>query len=193
MVYLSFLRGCMKSNVLVVSGLWDSGPQHWQTQWMQEQASWSKVAHRDFAAPQRDEWVAELDAAIAACEGPPILLAHSLGCMAVAHWAQSGSPLKIAGAMLVAPSDVEAASYPVDPNGFAPVPMALLPFPSLVVASTNDEYAELGRSQAWAKAWGSEIVEIADAGHLNGDAGYGPWPEGLRLLEEFSAGIQRAE
>ena len=81
----------MKSNVLVVSGLWDSGPEHWQTHWMKDQPDWCKVAHRDFAAPQRDEWVAELDAAIAACEGPPILLAHSLGCMLVAQWAQRRS------------------------------------------------------------------------------------------------------
>jgi predicted alpha/beta hydrolase family esterase len=183
----------MKSNVLVVSGLWDSGPQHWQTHWLKEHTAWSKVAHRDFAAPERDEWVAELDAAIAACEGPPILLAHSLGCMLVTQWAQSGSPLKIAGAMLVAPSDVEAASYPIDPNGFAPIPMSPLPFPSLVVASTNDEYAELARSRAWAAAWGSRIVEIGDAGHINGDAGFGPWPEGLKLLEEFSGGLKSAE
>ena len=77
------------------------------------------MAHRDFAAPGRDEWVAELDAAIAACDGPPVLLAHSLGCMLVAQWAGSGSALKVAGAMLVAPSDVAAPSYPIDANGFS--------------------------------------------------------------------------
>lgn len=183
----------MKSNVLVVSGLWDSGPEHWQTHWMKDQPDWCKVAHRDFAAPQRDEWVAELDAAIAACEGPPILLAHSLGCMLVAQWAQSGSALQVAGAMLVAPSDVEADSYPVDANGFVPIPMHPLPFPSLVVASTDDEYADLARSKAWAQAWGSGIVEIADAGHINGDSGFGPWPEGLRLLEEFSGTLKSVD
>lgn len=183
----------MKSNVLVVSGLWDSGPQHWQTHWQQAHPEWSKVAHRDFAAPQRDEWVAELDAAIALCEGPPVLLAHSLGCMLAVQWAASNSLLKIAGAMLVAPSDVEAASYPVDANGFAPIPMAQLPFPSLVVASTNDEYADLARSHAWAQAWGSEFVDIGDAQHINGDAGYGPWPEGRKLFERFCGKLKSAE
>jgi predicted alpha/beta hydrolase family esterase len=183
----------LKRNILVVSGLWDSGPEHWQTHWMKDQDGWSKVAHRDFAAPQRDEWVAELDAAIAACEGPPILLAHSLGCMLVAQWAQSGSVLQVAGAMLVAPSDVEAPSYPVDANGFAPIPMTALPFPSLVVASTDDPFAELARSKAWASAWGSGIVEIADAEHINGDSGFGPWPEGLALLEQFSTQLKSVE
>lgn len=182
----------MKSTVLVVSGLWDSGPQHWQTQWLQDRAHWSKVAHRDFAAPQRDEWVAELNAAIAACEGPPILLAHSLGCMLVAQWARSGSALQVAGAMLVAPSDVEAASYPIDANAFVPVPMVPLPFPSLIVASTNDEYAQIARARAWAHAWGSELVEIGDAGHINGDTGFGPWPAGMALLKKFAGKLDRA-
>jgi len=175
----------LNDNILVVSGLWDSGPQHWQTQWQKEHPNWPKVAHRDFAAPGRDEWVAELDAAIAACDGPPVLLAHSLGCMLVAQWASAGSALKVAGAMLVAPSDVAASSYPVDANGFLPIPMTMLPFPALIVCSTNDEYATLARSHAFADAWGSEIVEIGDAGHINGDSGYGPWPEGYKLLQEF--------
>jgi len=182
----------MKNNVLVVSGLWDSGPAHWQTHWSGDHPEWAKVAHRDFATPQRDEWVAELDAAIGACDGPPVLLAHSLGCMLVAQWAQSGSALHIAGAMLVAPSDVAAPSYPIDANGFLPIPMTALAFPSLLVASTNDEYASLARSRAFAAAWGSEIVELADAGHINGDSGYGPWPEGLTLLEQFMARLGSA-
>lgn len=188
-----FAELILKHNVLVVSGLWDSGPEHWQTHWLQDHPEWAKVAHRDFAAPQRDEWVAELDAAIAACDGPPVLLAHSLGCMLVAQWARSGSALQIAGAMLVAPSDVEAASYPIDANDFVPIPMAAFTFPSLLVASTDDEYASLERSRAFAEAWGSELIEVPDAGHINGDAGYGPWPEGLAMLEQFTANLKTAE
>ena len=180
----------MKCDILIVAGLWNSGPQHWQTHWERKYSKWERVAHRDWQNPDRDEWVAELDAAIAACEGRPILVAHSLGCMLVAQWAQwacthGGSPLKIAGAFLVAPSDVEAPSYPIDAGGFAPIPMAPLPFPSVVVASTNDEYAAIERSRAFAEAWGSKLVEIGDAGHINADTGYGPWPEGEQLLEDF--------
>jgi predicted alpha/beta hydrolase family esterase len=105
--------------------------------------------------------------------------------MLAVHWAASGSPLRAAGAFLVAPSDVDAASYPIDPNGFAPVPLARLPFPSLVVASTNDEFVTCERAMAFAEAWGSRYVEIGPAGHVNADAGYGDWPEGERLLLEF--------
>ena len=180
----------MKCDILIVSGLWNSGPQHWQTLWQQKYPAWTKARHRDWNQPQRDEWVAELNAAIADCNGRPILVAHSLGCMAVAQWVRSGSALQVAGAFLVAPSDVEAPSYPVDPNAFAPVPMAPLPFPSIVVASRNDPYATPERSRAFARAWGSQLIEIGDAGHINGDSGHGPWPQGEAMLEEFCRELQ---
>src|SRR5438067_596679 len=77
----------MKCDILILSGLWNSGPQHWQTHWESAFPAWRRVAHRDWISPERDEWVAELDAAIAACEGRPILVAHSLGCMLTAQWA----------------------------------------------------------------------------------------------------------
>jgi len=180
----------MKCDILIVAGLWNSGPQHWQTHWEAKYSKWERVAHRDWHAPERDEWVAELDAAIAACDGRPILVAHSLGCMLVAQWAQAGSHLNVAGAFLVAPSDVDAPSYPIDAGGFRPVPMAKLPFPSVVVASTDDPYAEIARSRAFAQAWGSKLIEIGDAGHINADTGYGPWPEGERMLEAFCSTLQ---
>ena len=175
----------MKCYILILSGLWNSGPQHWQTQWERKYSKWERVAHRDWNAPQRDEWVAELDAAIAACQGMPILVAHSLGCMLVAQWAQAGSRLKVAGAFLVAPSDTEAPSFPIDPNGFAPIPMAPLPFPSLVITSTDDPYVTPERAHAFAQAWGSRVVEIGKAGHITDSSGYGDWPAGEVLLEEF--------
>ena len=175
----------MDGDVLILSGLWNSGPKHWQTHWEARYPDWRRVEHRDWNDPVRDDWVAELDAAVATCQGAPVLVAHSLGCMLAAHWAGSSSPLRAAGAFLVAPSDVEAASYPIDANGFAPVPMARLPFPSLVLASTNDEFVTRERALAFAEAWGSRYVEIGAAGHVNADAGYGDWPEGERLLLEF--------
>ena len=87
----------MKCDVLILAGLWNSGPDHWQSHWQGRYPKWTKAEHRDWNCPERDEWVAELDAAIAACKGAPILVAHSLGCMLVAHWAASGSPLKHPG------------------------------------------------------------------------------------------------
>jgi predicted alpha/beta hydrolase family esterase len=175
----------MTCDVLILAGLWNSGPQHWQTLWERKHPAWTRVPHRDWNNPQCQEWVAELDAAIAAAERPPLLVAHSLGCPLVAHWARSRSPLGIAGAFLVAPADVEAPSAPAEVRSFAPIPMDRLPFQSIVVASSDDPYAKLERTRAFAAAWGSELVEIGDAGHISGDSGYGAWPEGERLLNDF--------
>jgi predicted alpha/beta hydrolase family esterase len=180
----------MDGDVLILSGLWNSGPQHWQSHLEARYPAWRRVEHRDWNNPARDEWVNELDAAVATCNGAPVLVAHSLGCILTAHWAASGSPLRAAGAFLVAPCDVDAPSYPIDTNGFSPVPMARLPFPSLVIASTNDEFVTRVRAQAFAQAWSSRYVEIGPAGHVNADAGYGDWPEGERLLLDFLAQVR---
>ena len=180
----------MECDILTLPGLGDSGAQHWQSLWERRHPEWTRVTHRDWTNPTLVEWVAELDAGIAACEGPPILVAHGLACALVAHWAQSHSQLAIAGAMLVAPSDVEAASFPKDSTGFAPIPRQRLRFPSIVVASSNDEFVSPERAGALAAAWGSRLVDVGRAGHINAASGHGPWPEGEQLLNDFCAQIR---
>jgi predicted alpha/beta hydrolase family esterase len=182
----------MDCDVLTLPGLWNSGPQHWQTHWEHKYPAWKRIAHRDWNNPACDEWVAELDAAIAASEGPPVLVAHSLSCVLVAQWAKSGSSLNIAGAFLVAPSDVDAPAYPVEASGFGPMPLQKLPFPSIVVASSNDDYVSIERARQFAQAWGSRFVEIGPAGHINGASGYGAWAEGEQMLADFCADLAKA-
>ena len=181
----------MDYEVLTLAGLWNSGPAHWQTRWEQKHPAWRRVPHRDWDTPDRDEWVAELDAAIALCKRPPVLAAHSLSCSLVTRWAASGSVHRVAGAFLVAPSDTDAPSYPDCTTGFRPMQLERLPFPSIVIASGDDPYVRTERARLFAEAWGSDYNEIGDAGHINGDAGYGPWPEGERLLLEFCKAIHR--
>jgi predicted alpha/beta hydrolase family esterase len=174
--------------VLTVPGLWNSGPLHWQTHWEVAHPLWRRVQQRDWDHPERDAWTAALDTAVRACAAPPLLLAHSLGCMVVAHWALQ-DPTPALGAVLVAPSDVEAPSYPVDVAGFAPIPLQGLRLPTLVIASEDDEYVSVERARRFAAAWGSRLHFIGPAGHINGASGHGPWPEGLELVEQFHAGI----
>ncbi len=87
-----------------------------------------------------------------------VLAAHSLGCCTVAHLARDAAPAELArvrGALLVAPSDVEAPSYPAGTKGFAPMPLARLPFASIVVGSSNDEYVAPERARFFAGSWGA--------------------------------------
>lgn len=171
-------------NVLTIPGLWNSGELHWQTHW-EAKHGFTRVLQRDFDRPKRADWVETLDHVIREQSEPPILAAHSLGCSLVAQWAIDRGGNGIAGAFLVAPSDVEAPNYPEEGRDFAAMPLARLPFPTLVIASTNDEYVSVERAKFFAESWGAEIVFIGDAGHINGASGYGPWPEGEQLLFDF--------
>jgi predicted alpha/beta hydrolase family esterase len=143
-----------------------------------------RVMQDDWERPRCADWIARLDDAILATPGA-VLVAHSSSCALVAHWAAAGSGRRVRGALLVAPSDTEAASYPAGPTGFAPMPLYRLPFPSVVVASTDDPYVTAERARTFAEAWGSRMVTVGDAGHINSQSGLGDWPAGFALLQEL--------
>ena len=172
------------TRVLVVPGLWNSGPQHWQSLWAVAEPGFRRVEQAEWEAPDRQDWVAALEAAVAEAGPQVVIAAHSLGCVTVAHWAAE-SRRKVRGAFLVAPADVEGPIYPEGPKGFRPMPMAPLPFPSLLVASADDPWITLERARLLANVWGSRFVDIGLAGHVNTASGHGPWPEGRRLLDEL--------
>jgi len=116
---------------------------------------------------------------------PPVyLVAHSLGCVAVAHWAADRYAARIAGALLVAPPWLSAPdTCPEELRGFLPIPIGRLPFHSLLVASENDPYLPIEIAVRLARSWGSEFVNAGRQGHINIASGHGPWPAGERLLE----------
>jgi predicted alpha/beta hydrolase family esterase len=170
--------------VLIVPGYGDSGPEHWQSLWEAAHSDFRRVAQRDWLYPVCAEWVATLEGAIRDAGTPVVLVAHSLGCLAVAHCAR-GRDLPVHAALLVAPADVERPDFPPVTEGFAPIPLARLPFPSILVASRNDTFTDFARSTELARAWGSRLVDAGASGHLNGDSGFGPFPLGESLLAEL--------
>ncbi|HEV7507698.1 MAG TPA: alpha/beta fold hydrolase [Thermoanaerobaculia bacterium] len=175
------------TRVLIVPGLWNSGPQHWQSVWSAAEPGFRRVEQTEWESPARTDWVAALEAAVADAGPQVVIAAHSLGCVTVAHWAAE-TGLKVRGALLVAPSDVDALIYPKGPTGFRPMPMAMLPFPSILVASEDDPWIKPSRARQVAEAWGSRFVSAGAAGHLNTESGHGPWPDGRRLLDEILLG-----
>lgn len=176
----------LQSEVLIVPGLGSSGPAHWQTLW-QELHGYQRVEQRDWEAPVRAEWLAALDQVLRARGKPSVLVAHSLGCALVAHYAQQPSAAALVrAALLVAPADVDdPARTPECTRCFAPLPLRRLPFESLVVASANDPFCDPARARQFAEAWGADLEDIGDAGHINADSGLGAWPAGHRFLQRL--------
>lgn len=170
---------------LIVPGWQNSGEDHWQTHWQAVLPNSERVEQADWVNPQRHDWVARLDATVRESEQPVMLIAHSLGCVAVAHWAAQAHPgvaRQVLGALLVAPADVERPNCPPALRGFSPIPLLPLPFPSQLVASDNDAAASAARALELARAWGSEAGVLTGAGHINAKAGYHRWEQGFAYL-----------
>src|SRR5690242_8657554 len=143
------------ARVLTIPGLWNSGPDHWQTHWELAREDTRRVQQRDWDHPRREEWVERIREAVRNSSEPLVLAAHSLGCATVVYFARAAAEAelaKIRGALLVAPSDVDAPGYPAGTEGFKPMPLDRLPFRSIVVMSSNDEYVTPERAKAFAAA-----------------------------------------
>jgi predicted alpha/beta hydrolase family esterase len=175
-------------DILMIPGLNNSGPEHWQSRWQERLSTARRVEQRDWDRPIRDEWVDGILKAIAACRQPVVLIGHSLGVPAVIHAAQRIPKGDVIGAFLVAPAGETAIELEdaID-NHFAPVPREKLPFPSVVVAGQDDPYCPFLTAEEYAAAWGSDFVDAGHSGHINTDSGHGPWPEGLMRFAGFLA------
>ena len=178
----------IEATVLIVPGLREHVPDHWQTLLGADLSKVHTVPPLETDKLGCTARVAALDRALQAIDGPVILVAHSAGVMMVAHWAaQSRRPIQ--GALLATPADVESpfpAGYPTTDtlreHGCLPIPRKPFSFPSVVAASSNDPLCAMPRAQAMAQDWGSTLEELGPVGHLNPAAGYGAWPKAIELI-----------
>lgn len=180
--------------ILTVPGLANSGAGHWQTRWEQDRGDCRRVELGQWDQPHRNSWVNHLNLAIRAAgtgsnRRPVVLAAHSLGCLAVAWWAllEADAGNLVAGALLVAPPDVDTT--PLDPrlSGFAPAPAAPLPFPAIVVASRNDPFMTMRAARLLAHVWHAGFADAGPIGHINAESGIADWPFGQFLLSRLLA------
>lgn len=166
--------------ILILPGIGNSGPEHWQTRWQVLEPSFTRIEMPSWDEPELEGWVSAIDAAVRAEPTPPVIAAHSLGCLALAHWASRGGLLH--AALLVAVPDPDGPEFPAVAKSFGPVPRARLGFPSRVVASHDDPYGSFEFARACAAAWGSELSDVGHVGHINASSGLGDWAEGRALL-----------
>ena len=166
--------------------------QEWQTQLEKRFDGVHRVEQNDWQTPTCADWVLRLHDKVMASQRPVVLVGHSLACSLIAQWAQQHSEAaqRVRGALLVAPSDTEADSYPQGTTGFTPMLMNPLPFNAITVASTDDPYVSVTRASAFSEAWGSELVWVHKAGHSNDQGGYGAWSEGVDLLFKLTGDPQ---
>lgn len=195
---------------MIVPGIWNSDPDHWQSVWEREQQDEHderiqhdhrpqqpaavRIAPTSWSDPDPDDWRAAISTAVASCPEPPVLIAHSLGVVAVADWlaTTADAPALVAGAFLVAPPDPLGDTFPDEASGFVtprPVPPAQR-VPTRLVVSDDDPYCSADRALVFADAMGADVVRVGALGHVNVASGVGDWPAGRELLRAFEDGLR---
>ena len=176
-------------HVLIVPGYQGSGEAHWQT-WLERQLPNARRLQRiDWSQPVLSVWAGEVRREIQQARQPFWIVAHSFGCLATAV-AVSDRPEKVLGVILVAPADPrrfhllgcygEQAPDEYDASKRIPVlrvlPLRPLPVNGLLISSNNDPWLSAEAAAQLAASWGLPQQSLGDAGHINIESGYGPWP-----------------
>jgi predicted alpha/beta hydrolase family esterase len=173
------------ADILILPGLNDSEPDHWQSRWLQKLSSARKVEQVDFGAPRLADWRPAIERAVEESARPTVVVAHSLGVVALLHAAQRVGD-KIAGAFLVAPPSQRAIEEtPAIAADFLPYPRARVPFKATLIAGTDDPFSEPGFAKALAEDIGAAFLDAGASGHINLASGHGPWPEGSMVFAQF--------
>lgn len=173
------------SNYLIVPGLGNSGSEHWQTYFERSGTNFLRINQKEWDAPICSHWIETIDQTVSKYDlNSVILIGHSLGCSTIAHWAKKYRRI-IKGALLVAPSDLESPIYTFPAKGFDPIPLDKINFKTIVVASADDPWVSLERANYFANNWGSDFINIGNAGHINTASGYGHWKSGLEILKRL--------
>jgi len=171
------------THYFIIPGLGNSGPDHWQSYFEKSVKNFIRIHQQEWDAPNCYDWIENIDKALSNYDlSKVVLIGHSLGCATIAHWAKRYNKI-IKGALLVAPSDLEAPLYTFPNVGFNPIPTNKINFRTIVVASSDDPWVSLERAKLFANNWGSEFINIGPAGHINAASGHGKWDEGLEILK----------
>lgn len=178
------------TRLLIVPGLHDSGPNHWQS-WLQAHFRDSvRVQQAHWDVPDLDRWADRIAQTLSQAEaGPWVVAAHSFGCLALAryllqHPAGAGGSL-VQSALLVAPA--EPAKFDVA----ALLPQQALPVPTVMLASGTDPWMTLESARLWARRWNTRCINLGDVGHINEEAGFGPLPQAKALVQALIQQVAR--
>lgn len=161
---------------LIVPGLGNSGPDHWQTQWQHELRA-QRVEQANWHEPDLEQWATAVETTLLGRPRPTVVIAHSFGCLA-SVLAAARQPARVQALFLAAPADPERFSGTAKLRQQPPVP-------TLLVASRNDPHMAFADAVIWAQYWHSRFIDAGAVGHINPASGHGRWDDGWSTLTEL--------
>ncbi len=164
--------------IVLVPGLHNSGPDHWQSHWHRHFPHWQRVTGQTWERAELASWSNRVAELLQYSSGKVHLVAHSFGTLAAIAAARRHAD-KIASLFIVAPAD--PANFAIADRELA----SPLPFAARLVASRNDPWMSVERAHYWSQQWQVPLIDIGEAGHINAQSGHGEWSEGLTLLAEL--------
>lgn len=170
--------------ILIIPGRGNSEPGHWQSL-LESSLSGTRRVQQAWDINDIDTWSQAIDQAVAELqysERPPLLVAHSFGCLAAAY-AQLELGTPVGATLFVAPAD--PARFGLDRGLFA----RRLGQPGILVASRSDPWLSYDQAIALAKGWAVDHIDLGNAGHINVASGHGHWPFGKALVETMRADL----
>lgn len=179
--------------VLIIPGLHNSGPGHWQT-WLQTQYSDAvRVEQADWQQADLIAWSARIEETLSrsAPDTQWVAVAHSFGCLALAehlrrqHGRRHSNQGGIQRALMVAPADpvkFQVADHLRSKGG--------LGIAAQVVGSENDPWMPAVRAQEWALHWEAGFLNLGAVGHINAESGFGPWPLARFKVDQMIRDLQ---
>ncbi len=169
----------MNKKVLILHGWGGSDYPHWQS-WLAGEiaknygkVSFLKLSNIDF--PDKDKWKDELIKELDEFK-PDIVICHSVANILWFHICNDVKISTIERLYLVVPPSLEcdipelSSFYPCN------IPTDLLAKEVLLITSTNDPYMTQIEAEQLQKSLDVKMKVLKDAGHINADSGFGPWP-----------------
>lgn len=177
----------MPRHVLILHGWQGSGPDHWQT-WLAGRlrergldVRYPDLPECDTPCPDRWGWALHAELAALGRQGERVVVCHSLGCVLWLREAHRVRPAdRVDRVLLVAPpcpGDHVRELAGFFPTGAQADRLAAAAPLTRLVCSDDDPYCPtVGAAEHWGSTLSLPVDLVEGGGHLNPDAGLGPWP-----------------
>ena len=163
------------NKILLVPGLHNSGPDHWQSRWHQQFPQWQRMLGLPWDKPDLTVWSAKLASKLRSRRSRVHLVAHSFGALTAIAAARL-QPDKVSSIFLVAPAD--PARFGIPDEALA----GSIKVSAQLIASRNDPWMSFERAEYWSRQWQVPLFDAGEVGHINAQSGHGEWSQGLNLL-----------